>query len=969
MSLVLGQYGYMAVIHEIGHTLGLDHMGDYDGEGSWTPSSYQDSSVLSVMSYFGPRDAAALYSPDVMQADWTDAAGTSYSPQTPMLNDVAAIQSIYGASTTTRTGNTVYGFGSNVSGSTAAIYDFTQNAHPVLTIFDSGGQDTLNLSGWNTPSRIDLRGGGFSSTNDLTNNIAISYDTVIEDAVGGGGNDVITGNAASNQLVGGSGNDELYGLAGDDTLIGGAGNDFIDGGDGSADTAVFDGVAALYSISVSGGTVTLSGPSGIDRVTNVERFRFADLTRLLTDLVPGADTTAPLLQSLNPVDGGGPISVGANLVISFNEPVRAGSGAIEIHFSDGTLWRSIASSDTQQLQFSGNTLTIDPAANLPASRGFYLTVGPGAVADLAGNPFAGWNDSASWNFSSSAVDNTAPRIVSLSPADDATKVALKAALEIDFDEAVVAGSGNIVLQRAGQASIAIPVGDGQQVRIQGNVVTIDPTADFASGASYTVTIDGGAFRDAAGNAFTGLGGNSAWNFSTVAPIAGDDYPMSVDTTGVLRTTGSIVGARIDAANDGDMFKVDLVRGTLYRFDMLAASAALNPYLVLYGPLPGLELLGYDDDSGTGSNAQLYYTPSVSGTYYVAASDNAEHTGNYNISASRPTDDYPASTDTPGVLLTTGSLIFGVISAPTDSDMFAVDLTAGNYYTIDLQRSTDGLVDPYLLLFNGGGELITFDNDGGGQGNAQLNFAPTASGRYYVSAADFSTGMGAYRLQAKALPLLRGSDGADTLQGSATAEALSGGPGDDRLGGGGGDDVLDGGDGIDTALYTGARAGYALMPLANGWAVSDSLGSEGRDVLHGIERLQFADGKLALDLGGNAGDVARILGVVFGPASVHEAAYVGIGLGLRDGGMSYEALMQLALDARLGANATSADVVNLLYTNLVGTGPGPDALALYTSLLDDGSYTPATLALLAAEQELNLANIDLAGLVQTGLAYS
>lgn len=968
VNLVVGEYGYMAVIHEIGHTLGLDHMGDYNGEGSWSPSSYQDSNVLSVMSYFGPRGAAAQYSPDVMQADWTDASGSTYAPQTPMLNDIAAIQSIYGASTTTRTGNTVYGFASNISGSMASIFDFTRNAHPVLTIFDSGGQDTLNLSGWNTPSRIDLRGGGFSSTNDLTNNIAISYDTVIEDAVGGGGNDTITGNAASNQLIGGNGNDELYGLAGDDTLIGGAGNDTLDGGDGSNDTAVFDGVAALYTITVAGSVVTLNGPSGIDRVTNVERFRFADVTRLLTDLVPGADTAAPLLQSLNPA-GGAAISVGANLVMSFNEPVRAGSGTIEIHFSDGTLWRSIASSDSLQLQFNGNTLTIDPAANLPASRSFYLTLGAGALADLAGNPFAGWSNAASWIFSSSAVDNTAPRIVGLSPADDTTKVALNSTLVITFDEAVTAGSGNIVLLRAGQGSISIPVTDSAQVKVQGNVVTIDPSLDLTTGASYTVTIDSGTFRDAAGNSFGGLASSTAWNFSTVAPIPGDDYPMSVDTTGVLRTTGSIVSARIDAANDGDMFKVDLVAGTLYRFDMLAASAALNPYLVLYGMQPGLELLAYDDDSGTGTNAQLYYTPSVSGTYYLAASDTAEHAGNYNISAAKPADDYLASTSTSGVLLTNGALIFGVISAPTDSDMFALDLTAGSYYTIDLQRATDGLVDPYLLLFNASGELITFDNDGGGQGNAQLNFAPTASGRYYVSAADYNTGMGAYKLQAQARPLTRGTPAADTLEGSAAAEALSGGAGDDRLRGGGGDDVLDGGEGIDTAQYTGARAGYALTPLANGWAVADQRGSEGRDVLHGVERLQFADGRLALDLDAHAGDVARILGVVFGPASVHETAYVGIGLGLRDGGMGYEALMQLALDARLGPDASHAAVVTLLYTNLVGSAPGADALALYTSLLDDGSYSPATLAMLAAEQDLNLANIDLAGLVQTGLAYS
>ena len=87
-----------------------------------------------------------------------------------------------GAATTTRTGNTVYGFSSTITGSQASIYDFSVNKHPILTIFDSSGTDTLNLSGWNTPSIISLESGTFSSCNSMTNNIAIAYGCVIENA-------------------------------------------------------------------------------------------------------------------------------------------------------------------------------------------------------------------------------------------------------------------------------------------------------------------------------------------------------------------------------------------------------------------------------------------------------------------------------------------------------------------------------------------------------------------------------------------------------------------------------------------------------------------------------------------------------------------------------------------------------------------------------------------------------------------
>jgi serralysin len=208
VSTSLGEYGFQTYIHEIGHALGLNHMGDYNGNGNWSPSSFQDSVVLSIMSYFGPRYAAPNYSAEVMQADWVDEQGVTHSPQTPMLNDIDAIQRIYGTSTTTRLDNTVYGFSSTVGGTSGRIYDFTQNAHPILTIFDSGGVDTLNFSGWSTPSRIDLHAGAFSSVNRMTNNIAIAYNTVIENAIGGSAADVIIGNHAANRLEGGGGNDE-----------------------------------------------------------------------------------------------------------------------------------------------------------------------------------------------------------------------------------------------------------------------------------------------------------------------------------------------------------------------------------------------------------------------------------------------------------------------------------------------------------------------------------------------------------------------------------------------------------------------------------------------------------------------------------------------------------------------------------------------------------------------------------------
>src|SRR5262245_46500877 len=147
-----------------------------------------------------------------------------------MLYDIAAVQAIYGADFTTRSGNTVYGFNSNTG---LDVYDFTRNTNPILTIWDGGGIDTLDLSGFSGTQRIDLNAGAYSDVGGyMTNNLAIAFGVTIENAVGGAGNDTITGNDADNLLIGGGGDDILLGGNGNDVLRGGMGADVLNGGSG-----------------------------------------------------------------------------------------------------------------------------------------------------------------------------------------------------------------------------------------------------------------------------------------------------------------------------------------------------------------------------------------------------------------------------------------------------------------------------------------------------------------------------------------------------------------------------------------------------------------------------------------------------------------------------------------------------------------------------------------------------------------
>ena len=146
------------------------------------------------------------------------------------------------------------------------------------------------------------------------------------------------------------------------------------------------------------------------------------------------------------------------------------------------------------------------------------------------------------------------------------------------------------------------------------------------------------------------------------------------------------------------------------------------------------------------------------------------------------------------------------------------------------------------------------------------------------------------------------------------------------------------------------------------------GPDGTDSLTNVERVRFADQYVALDTTGNAGNVAKILGAVFGPSSVSNKQYVGIGLHYIDGGMTYLDLMQLALNARLGNGFSTTQEVTLLFENLLGVSPTQNDLAYWNGTVTSHQYTQLSLAMMAVETSVNTDNIQLAGLAATGLDY-
>lgn len=329
-------FNYYAALHEIGHALGLSHPFDGGSTSGATLDLSKDYARNTVMSYVQTDRSKAFSVVDNGDGTFSQSTTNIYA-STPGMLDMDFMEAVYGAETnSSRTG------GDNT-------YQFANGVQTIQVITDSGGTDGIDGSLQTRKSIINLNPGSFSSIGLYTeaeqktywagqtglsesqiqdwfdtldsqasaansyyaahdrkaiytgeHNVGIANGTLIEMAVGGGGDDEITGNYLANQF---------QGHGGDDT---------IDGGDGD-DLVIYANKMSDYTISTSGGTTTVThknnGADGSDTLTNIEFMQFApERTSATAATAVSGTVTAQNLEDADndfkiSVDGGAAVTV------------------------------------------------------------------------------------------------------------------------------------------------------------------------------------------------------------------------------------------------------------------------------------------------------------------------------------------------------------------------------------------------------------------------------------------------------------------------------------------------------------------------------------------------------------------------------------------------------------------------------------------------------------------------------------
>ncbi|MCI4662830.1 MAG: Ig-like domain-containing protein [Neomegalonema sp.] len=298
------------------------------------------------------------------------------------------------------------------------------------------------------------------------------------------------------------------------------------------------------------GTLTFTGSFGVGNTGGVGASAYDDRDYLAVMYSTDGGTTWQVGLVFRSIDGSGnqPLALVSNPSFITSEAEAAdgirdaaGAGDTDIrdyisNFGDAGQTLSNTMQDFSFTFEAGDTLDIMITAHMDGGDEEFafdnLRVDAGGSSDLA-------TQTPEPTILPTALDETAPELTDASPADDSTDVAADANIVLSFDEDVAAGTGSVILRRSSDnAAVETIDAASAQVSISGSSVTINPSADLAAGTDFYLEIENGAFTDLSGNAFAGITGSAALNFSTAEEAVTPEPTAIVTPTTVTTTTST-----------------------------------------------------------------------------------------------------------------------------------------------------------------------------------------------------------------------------------------------------------------------------------------------------------------------------------------------------------------------------------------------------------------------------------------------